>query len=174
MDETTPPWVSIVPVAVKSWPPTIEDVLSFLRAGFSWASMAAQYNLSDPYKIWAWRRSNPQLREQIDEALLEGAEAQLAYVQTIPYIEPDTARARIKADVTLRALEMRFPYRFGKKTELTLTGTLNLRQAIADARTRVWQNRQLPEAYRQLPDVYVDATDAVSVALPRTLVDLLG
>lgn len=81
---------------------------------------------------------DPQFQQLYDETLYKASVQLLEKLRTIPDLERDVSRARLKCDALSRYLELRWPERYGKRIEHThkfadLGGALARGKARAEA-----------------------------------------
>jgi len=97
--------------------------------------------------IQRYARQTPKAREQLDQALSDGADALVERLPSLILAELDARRARVLVDTLFRIAAARDPKRYGAKASMTLdVRTVDLTQIINDANKRLELSRQVGNA----------------------------
>ena len=92
--------------------------------------------------VQRYARSTPGARQELDAALLDGAELMVARIPSLILDTPDARRARVLAEFAWKIAASRDPKRFGDRSRVTMDiRTLDLTDIVTAASKRLVESR---------------------------------
>jgi len=115
-------------------------ILDLLGAGETMAGIERELNWSKS-AIFQYGERNVSFREKVHRARIAGMDSLVDQLQTIPDEEPDTNKARLKCE-NIRWVASRLNrQKYGDKVDISMTHSIDLEGAIAEASQRVEHKR---------------------------------
>lgn len=125
----------------EAWP----SILDAVGAGELGVTVEAAAKLLAGVGIRSVQRyalQTPGARDELDQALRDGADALIERLPSLIMAETDARRARVLVDTLFRIAAARDPKRYGQKASMTLdVRTVDLTRIISDAQARLEASR---------------------------------
>ena len=124
----------------RAWPSILDAVatgqITLERAAEEFAGLGIR-------SVQRYARQTQGARQELDEALADGADVLVERLPSLIIAEPDARRARVLADIILKIAAARDPRRYGAKSQIDLNvRTVDLTQIILAANKRLQQARE--------------------------------
>ena len=123
----------------KAWPSILEAVATGRATLEQAATDLAGIGVRS---VQRYARQTPGAREELDQALADGADILVERLPSLIMTVPDARRARVLADIILKIATARDPKRYGMRASMDVNvRTLDLTNIIAGAQARLEAGR---------------------------------
>lgn len=126
------------PVAKLSDEQKVETVCCLLAGGQCNKTEAIRRVFGDGRKFWDATSRNPALQRLVAQAQNIAADALVDEGLQIVDTDPDPQRAKNRADFRRWLAGKMRPETYGERLDVSVTGSISVNDALAEARARVW------------------------------------
>ena len=119
----------------KAWP----HILDAVATGSATLEQACQDLAGLGVRsVQRYARATPGARDELDEALADGADILVERLPSLIMTTPDARRARVLADIILKIATARDPKRYGARAQMDINvKSVDLTQIISNAQARL-------------------------------------